>query len=204
MTVSKQNIAGFREIFQNARITKITLQLAVIGAGYFIAANILGASQAREYGMDATGTGWLFGVGCIFSVLATRFYPKLRTMIGEKWLLVITGSMMLGSLFAARYVGLWAGSGLIVMRIASSSTFRNTRSVVVNAWISSKNRATALSSLNLLTQSPYIFLSPLLGMMIDRSSPNMFAWWLGVGIVSGLGFTYLRQILGKRYNDLNH
>jgi len=75
---------------------------------------------------------------------------------------------------------------------------------VNNAWISSKNRATALSSLNLLTQSPYIFLSPLLGMMIDRSSPNMFAWWLGVGIVSGLGFTYLRQILGKRYNDLNH
>jgi len=97
MTVSKQNIAGFREIFQNARITKITLQLAVIGAGYFIAANILGASQAREYGMDATGTGWLFGVGCIFSVLATRFYPKLRTMIGEKWLIVITGSITHGS-----------------------------------------------------------------------------------------------------------
>ncbi len=171
----------------------MTLRLAVIGAGYFIAANILGASQAREYGMDATGTGWLFGIGCIFSVLASRIYPYLRGKLGERKLVIITATIMVLSFLIARYVGLWIGCGLIVMRIASSSTFRNTRSVIVNKWISSKNRATTLSSLNLLTQMPYIFLAPLFGMMIDKSSPNIFAWWMGIGILSLLGMVWLVQ-----------
>jgi len=182
----KQNVQGFKELFQNVRMTRITLQLAVIGAGYIIASNILGASQAREYGMDARGTGWLFGIGCLFSVVAARFYPHLREWVGEKKLVAVTATIMLASFLIARYVGVGIGVGLILMRIASSSTFRNTRSVIVNEWISSKNRATALSSLNLLTQTPYIFLSPLFGMMIDKSSPNQFAWMLGVGIMVAL------------------
>lgn len=182
----KQNLAGFSEIFQNSKTTTLTIQLALIGAGYIIASNILGASQAREYGMGATGTGWLFGIGCIFSVIAARMYPSLRAKFGEKKLITITASMMLLSFLLAKYVGLWAGCGLIIMRIASSSTFRNTRSIIVNSWISSKNRATALSSLNLLTQLPYIALAPLFGLMIDKTSPNDFAWYLGSSIPVGL------------------
>ncbi|EKD80540.1 MAG: major facilitator superfamily MFS_1 [uncultured bacterium] len=189
----RQNIQGLRELFYSSSTTVMTLRLAVIGAGYFIAANILGASQAREYGMDATGTGWLFGIGCIFSVLASRIYPYLRGKLGERKLVIITATIMVLSFLIARYVGLWIGCGLIVMRIASSSTFRNTRSVIVNKWISSKNRATTLSSLNLLTQMPYIFLAPLFGMMIDKSSPNIFAWWMGIGILSLLGMVWLVQ-----------
>ena len=185
-TIIKQNIVGLRELFQNSRMTRITLQLAVIGAGYIIASNILGASQARQYGMDARGTGWLFGVGCIFSVVASRYYVKLKSWLGEKKLVIITAVLLLISFLVAKYVGLVAGSALIIMRIASSSTFRNTRTVIVNEWISSKNRATALSTLSLLTQIPYIFLSPIFGMIIDHSSPNQFAWWLGMGVVATL------------------
>jgi len=177
-----QNLVGLKELFQNSRMARITLQLAVIGAGYIIASNILGASQAREYGMDARGTGWLFGIGCIFSVVASRYFVKMKERLGEKKLIVMATMMLLVSFLVARYVGLMAGSALIILRIASSSTFRNTRSIIVNEWISSKNRATALSTLSLLTQIPYILLSPIFGMMIDRTSPNQFAWWLGLGI----------------------
>lgn len=190
----RQNVAGLRELFYSSSTTMMTLRLAVVGAGYFIAANILGASQAREYGMDATGTGWLFGIGCIFSVLASRAYPYLREKLGEKKLVIMTATVMLLSFLVARYAGIWIGCVLIVMRIASSSTFRNTRSVIVNRWISSKNRATALSSLNLLTQIPYIFLAPLFGMMIDNSSPNIFAWGMGIGILGMLGLIQLIRV----------
>lgn len=183
----RQNLKGLAELFQSRRTARITLQLAVIGAGYIIASNILGASQTREYGMDARGTGWIFGVGCLFSVIASRLYPRLREWVGEKKLVVVTVGVMLTSFLVARYVGLGMGVGLIVMRIASSSTFRNTRSVIVNKWISSENRATALSTLNLLNQTPYMFLAPLFGVMMDRTSPNQFAWMLGVGIVVALG-----------------
>jgi MFS family permease len=183
----KQNLVGFHELFSSGRVTRITLQLAIVGAGYIIASNILGVSQAREYGMDARGVGWLFAGGYVFSILASRFFPKLKGWVGEKKLIVFTSTMLLASFFGAKYVGLFGGSALIIMRIASSSTFRNTRSVIVNEWISSRNRATALSTLNLLTQTPYIFLSPLFGAMIDHSSPNNFALMLGVGIIGILG-----------------
>lgn len=190
----RQNVAGLRELFYSKSTSLMTLRLAVVGAGYFIAANILGASQAGEYGMDATGTGWLFGIGCIFSVLASRAYPYLGEKLGEKKLVIMTAVMMLLSFLVARYAGIWIGCALIVMRIASSSTFRNTRSVIVNRWISSKNRATALSSLNLLTQMPYIFLAPLFGMMIDNTSPNQFAWRMGIGILGMLGLIQLIRV----------
>lgn len=190
----KQNLSGLRELFQNSRMTTITLQLALIGAGYIVASNILGASQAREYGMDARGTGWLFGVGCIFSVIASRYFVKIKNLLGENKLIIVTTIMLLASFLIAKYVGLIAGSTLIIMRIASSSTFRNTRSVIVNEWISSRNRATALSTLSLLTQTPYILLSPLFGLMIDRTSPNQFAWWLGLGIVGVLIITQLARV----------
>lgn len=182
----RQNIEGLKELFQNSRVARITLQLAVIGAGYNIASNILGASQAREYGFDERGTGWLFAVGCLFSVLASRFFPRLKELLGEKKLIITTSLLLLVSFFVAKYVGIAMGSALIIIRVASSSTFRNTRSVIVNKWISSKNRATAISTLNLLTQTPYIFLSPIFGMMIDQTSPNQFAWMLGAGILGAL------------------
>jgi len=63
----------------------------------------------------------------------------------------------------------------------------------VNQWITSANRATALSTLNLLTQAPYMLLAPLLGFLIDRTSPNQFAFYLGVGILIGLGVVKLAQ-----------
>lgn len=191
----KQNVQGFKELFANNRTGLITLQLVLIGAGYIIASNILGASQAREYGMDARGTGWLFGIGCLFSVVASRYFHKFQNLMGEKKLIITTAIMLIVSFVVSKYVGIIAGSLLILMRIASSSTFRNARTVIVNRWISSRNRATALSTLSLLTQTPYILLSPLFGMMIDRTSPNQFAWWLGIGI---LGILITVQLMRTR------
>lgn len=192
-----QNLAGFRELFASPRLTKITLILVTIGAGYIIASNLLGPSQAREYGMGPTGTGWLFGIGCLVSVAASRYFPALLKRLGQRKLVVITGSMLIASFAAAKFVGLGAGVGLILMRIASSSTFRNTRSVIVNSWVKSENRATALSTLNLLTQSPYMLLAPLMGWLMDKSSPNQLAWGLGLAIFSLVGLLAIYPVRMK-------
>ncbi len=75
------------------------------------------------------------------------------------------------------------GSILIVMRISSSTTFNNLRSSVMNGFIDSKNRATAISSLMLLTQLPFVILSSTIGGYIDKASPNSFALILGVAMM---------------------
>lgn len=193
----RQNWEGFRELFASARTTRVTLQLGLIGVGYIMASNFLGHAQAREYGLDARGVGILFSAGYVFSIVASRFFPQLRRSLGESRLVAVTGSMMIVSFVLAKFVGVALGSMLVIMRIASSSTFRNARSVIVNKWISSRNRATTLSTLNLLTQAPYIVLAPLLGLAIDNSSPNQFAWGLGLMILTLLGLSHILRYRTK-------
>lgn len=192
-----QNLQGFRELFRTSRTTRITLQLATIGAGYWIAAQILGVSQAREYGMGPREVSWLWGAGSLISIIVSWNFARFLGLLGEKKLVTMAATMMVLSFVLAKYVGLPAGVALVLMRFASSSAFRNVRTVIVNTWISSKNRATALSTLNLLTQAPYILLAPFFGSFIDQTSPNQFAWLLGLGIVAVVGATHLLYLRKK-------
>ena len=41
-TILTQNVSGFKEVFRNIKIAQATIVFIIIGAGYFIAANILG------------------------------------------------------------------------------------------------------------------------------------------------------------------
>jgi hypothetical protein len=65
--------------------------------------------------------------------------------------------------------------------------------VVVNTEITSKNRATTLSTLNLLTMLPYALSAGWIGGYIDRTSPNQFAWVMGVGIAALLALMGVRS-----------
>ena len=83
-TILTQNVSGFKEVFRNIKIAQATIVFIIIGAGYFIAANILGISQAREYGMDSRGVGLLFAAGYLISALASQAFPKLKNLLGSK------------------------------------------------------------------------------------------------------------------------
>ncbi|MEK7525016.1 MAG: MFS transporter [Patescibacteria group bacterium] len=184
--IFSQNIIGFKEIFKNARSAQISTVFIIIGSGYFIAGKILGLSQAREYGLDARTTGLLFAAGYLLTALASQFFPKLKNWLGAKKLLILVTSLLIGSFLLAKYVSLILGTLLIVTRISSSTTFNNLRSSLLNRFVDSKNRATAISSLMLLTQLPYVFLSYVIGDFIDQSSPNSFASILGMAMVLAL------------------
>lgn len=199
-----QNWQGLRELFESRKTARITLQLAMIGAGYWIAAQILGVSQAREYGLGPKEVSWLWGAGSMVSILISWNYARLRSALGERRILILSAGTMILSFVLAKYVGLWIGIALVLLRFGSSSAFRNTRTVIVNTWISSRNRATALSTLNLLTQAPYILLAPLLGSMIDQSSPNRFAWYLGLGILALVGMAQVLYSGGESATVRRH
>lgn len=176
----KFNLVGFKELFGSVKMSRISIVFIILGAGYFIASEMLGISQAREYGMDSRGVGFLFGAGYIISAIASQFYPKLRKWLGAKKLLLITAGLLIGSFLLAKWVGVIVGSMLIIGRIASSTTFRNTRSSIINGLISSKSRATTISTLVLLSQLPMALLAYFMGDYMDKYSPNSLAWVLGV------------------------
>lgn len=175
----KQNIAGFKELFNNFYVGQVSFFFIVLTAGFYVASSILGISQARQYGLNAGTTGVLFACGYIISSGISFLYPWMRKKLQMEYLLGIIIFALLGSFFFAQYAGLIFGCLLIIMRIASSTTFRNTRSIMLNKYIDSKNRATALSTLTLLSQLPYAFSAYFIGKYIDKTSPNAFAFLLG-------------------------
>ncbi len=199
-----KNVAGIKELLSNTKMRYYTLIFVVIGLGYYVAADILGISQAREYGLDTRMVGWVFGTGYIISAIAAHFYPQMRKGLGEMRLVWVSAGALLTSFLLAKFVGVWAGVALIILRIASSTTFRNSRSVIINREIGSRDRATTLSTLTLLTELPYALGATLIGAYIDRTSPNQFAWVLGVGIISLLILTQILIWRGGSSKILAH
>lgn len=187
----KQNLLGFQELFKNLNITRWSLLFITVSAGYFIAASILGISQAKEYGFDSRGVGILFGIGYLLSAFASQAYPKIKKALGTEITLFITIGFLLSSFLFAKFVGLFWGTILIIGRIASSTTFRNIRSSTLNEFVTSKNRATAISTMVLLSQLPYAVLAYAIGDTIDQSSPNSFAFILGIILLSILVIQFL-------------
>ncbi len=202
--VWKNNFLGFKELFATSKMRYWTAIFVVIGVGYVVASDILGISQAREYGLDAQTVGWVFGIGYIISALASHYYPKLMKMAGSMRLVWGSATFLIISFVLAKYVGAWAGVGLIVLRIASSTTFRNSRSVLINGEIGSANRATTLSTLTLLTNIPYAVSAIWIGGYIDRTSPNQFAWMLGLFILFALvGAFFVREYQRRTDDQIN-
>lgn len=187
----KQNLAGFAELLGNSKRRYLTMIFVTIGVGYYIAADILGISQTREYGLEPEHVGWVFGVGYIISALASHHYPWLRKRLGEMRLVWMAAGVLVVSFLLAKHVGVAIGIVLIILRIASSTTFRNSRSVIMNREISSKNRATTLSTLNFLVMLPYALGASVIGAHMDQTSPNQVAWVLGVAMTAVLGMVYV-------------
>lgn len=182
----KQNLKGFSELFSDRKATVVSLLMITVASGYFFASKILGISQAEQYGLSGTGIGILFGSGYIIAALASHFYPKLRRKFGNTKLLIGATIALLSSFIFAPFVGVIIGSFLITLRISSSTMFGNAKSVIMNRFIASKNRSTALSTLTLLSQIPFTLSFYFVGKFIDSNSPNSFALLLGICLVIAL------------------
>lgn len=193
----KQNLRGMRELFKTSKLSIWSGFFIIIGLGYFASASILGISQAKEMNLDSRGVGYLFGFGYLLSAVASQAYPRLKKIFGERILLLVLATTLISSLLFARFVGLVGGSLLILTRIASSTTFRNLRSSVINKLISSDNRASALSALALLTSLPYAISAFALGEYIDMTSANHLAFLLGLIILILVGLLQAGYGLSK-------
>ena len=178
---------GFRELFRDTHHAQLTLLLATIGSGFYIAARILGISQAREYGLNGQGVGVLFGIGYLVAALASQVYPKMKKYVKSPVLIFGISTILFSSFLFAKYVGLIFGAVLIISRIATSAVFDNTKSRMINDVVSSRNRATALSTLSLLIQLPYAVFSYIIGSYLDAQSPNAFAFLFGILLFALIG-----------------
>jgi len=197
----KQNVQGFKELFRNTEITLLTITLILLTLGYYTASELLGISQGNQYGLSGTQVGLIFTCGYILSVIMSNVFPRLLKKFKVSAILISTTSALLISFLLAKFVNPMIGASLIILRISSSSTFSNIRSVTLNKNISSKNRSTALSSFALFYELGYIAIAYFAGIYIENHSPNDFAFILGLVLLALIVIVQTTKLVLKRIGN---
>jgi len=182
------------------KITKhqlLSLILAIISLGYYLASELIGPAQVEAFDFDGTKIGIVFSTGYLLSAILSYVFPQIYKNFSKKIVLTIVVLLLTLSFVGIKFVPVIIGSVFIIFRIASSSIFNNLRSVYLNSIVSSKNRATALSTFGFLYMGAYTFIAYFAGKYIEGYSISSFT--LIYGILSIIAVILLRLLLPLRW-----
>jgi MFS family permease len=177
-----QNIDGFKHLF-NKNLLKYIVFLIIISSIYVLSDEMLDSFLGFEFGLNSQMLGILFSVislvGALFSYLSGRI-SKDKDLF---WLiLILTGFSALTYLLSPM-AGIVMGSILLIGRSAIMAMHNNYQSSLLNHSISSKYRATTLSSFNLIKTLPYALSAPFLGIYMQQVTARNFAFYLALAMI---------------------
>jgi MFS family permease len=177
-----QNIEGFKHLF-NKNLLKYVVFLIIISSVYVLSDEMLDSFLGFEFGLNSQMLGILFSIisliGALFSYLSGRI-GKDRDLF---WLiLILTGFSTLTYLLSP-IAGIILGSILLISRSAIMAMHNNYQSTLLNHHISSKYRATTLSSFNLIKTLPYALSAPFLGIYMQQVTARNFAFYIALVMV---------------------
>lgn len=174
-----QNIEGFKHLF-NKNLFKYVVFLIIIGSVYVLSDEMLDSFLGFEFGLNSQMLGILFSiislVGAFFSYLSGKI-SKGRDLF--LLILILTGASALTYLLSP-VAGIVLGSVLLVSRSAIMAMHNNYQSSLLNQHISSKFRATTLSSFSLIKTLPYALSAPLLGIYMQQITARNFAFFISL------------------------
>lgn len=179
-TYLKQTSQGVGELFKSFRISLIVTIFAIISLGFYLASELIGPAQVEAFGFNGTKIGIIFSTGYMLSAILSYIFPQIHKKISKSFILLGVILLLTLSFVGIKFVPAIIGSIFIIFRIASSSIFNNLRSVYLNSIVSSKNRATALSTFSFLYIGAYSLIAYLGGKYIEIYSIESFTLLYGV------------------------
>lgn len=175
----KQTYQGVGELFRSFRISIIVVILAIISLGFYLASELIGPAQVEAFGFNGTKIGVIFSTGYALSAILSFIFPQIHKKISKAFILLGVILLLTLSFVGIKFVPAIIGSIFIIFRIASSSIFNNLRSVYLNSIVSSKNRATALSTFSFLYIGAYSLIAYLAGKYVEIYSIESFTLLYG-------------------------
>ncbi|MBP9670696.1 MFS transporter [Candidatus Woesebacteria bacterium] len=184
-------VDGSRQLFLPALKPFVIIILVLMGSEYMYEWGLLKPAVATSFGFMDKGQAIIFACLGIFNSILVRSLPKIRNFISDtNGLYLLTIVMGLGFLLAAMPLKFY---GLIPMLLIAVSGYLVYPwiSIVVNKEIDPKHRATALSTVALITKIPYVLLAMIAGSMIEGGQLWVFNLILGFVIVGSMGINML-------------
>lgn len=176
----KQTKQGFVELFQNHHTTTMSLSLLSVGAFFVILWESVNDTLALNTRLSPSGLGIFFSIAYLATSAASQLFPRLpvriQSIFSVLWISLISAITLVISPILAP-IGIGIG---VVLRSIAFPFHHLVTSTTVNSIASSKNRATTISTFNMIQNLPYVITAFFIGSLIDRFSAVKFAFGLGL------------------------
>jgi MFS family permease len=157
--------------------------LVLLGITFLFDWGLVKPAMAIRFGFYASAQAIILSAFTIVGAITVKFIPKIRKNVGDKrglyFLTLLMGAGFLLSYFPLGYFGLIP----MILIIVSGHLAYPWVSIVINDEISSKYRATALSTVALITKLPYVALAVVAGKMVEEGKLNIFCLRIGLAVI---------------------
>jgi len=178
----KQLFVGIKELTQTGLRQFIGFFFILVGVYYMYSWGFIRPALATSFGFFAKEQGLILPALTLLGAIIVRSVPYLKRKISDIWGLVILSILMACGFFLAGLpIGYYGIFSMILIMIAGRLA-TPWISIIVNKRIDSKNRATTLSTVALLTKIPYVLVAVAAGKMIEEGKIGLFARSTGLVI----------------------
>jgi MFS family permease len=189
---------GFQELFTKNKNIKEIILIIMLGIVIIINYHSLIDVQLVAQGWQETQLGLIYSITFVLGAIVSQLGNYLNRRFGQ-WISIIFSALLIGlNMLISTNLGILMATVLIMLRSGFDEIFFNSVSNKINHSISSKYRATTLSTYNMLINIPYIIFAYLLGSLIDKYSVAKVVNSLGLILLLIVLLNLLQTIFAKK------
>jgi len=194
---------GFKELFAKNKNIKENILIILMGVIIVINYHSLIDVQLVAQGWQETQLGLIFSITFVLAAIISQLGNYLNQRFGQ-WISIVISALLISlNMLISTRLGILMATFLIMLRSGFDEIFFNSVSNKINDNISSKYRATTLSTYNMLINIPYILFAYLLGNLIDKYSVAKVVSGLGWILLSTILLSLLKTISDKKNKTIN-
>jgi len=191
-----QLFAGIKELTQTGLKRFIGFFFVLVGVYYLYSWGFIRPATATNFGFFAKEQGIILPALTVFGAIMVRSIPFLKKHISDLAGIALLSIIMATGFFLASFpIGYWGIISMILVAFAGKLA-SPWISIIINKRIESKNRATTLSTIALMTKIPYVLVAVVAGKMVENNQLGTFNLLTAIVIISvtfvSLGYVHLK------------
>lgn len=180
-------------------VLKVVPLVAVIGGVLttMYVGGILRPLLFVKAGYGGQSQSYFIGIAGIITALALMIYKKYLSHVSSLFIIWVIGFITLFSFFVLNVLpsNYWLLFLIIIQMM--QGLYTPVTSDIINHQVSSKHRATTLSTLQLIQSLPYIVLAPLVGALADSSHYQLIIGGITAIVFLGIVISFFLQVKSK-------
>jgi MFS family permease len=188
---------GFKQLFSQVKFRAVVIVLFVAGIVPLFMYEMVEDILLVAYGATAMEISGEVFLESTATALVIHFTSLIVRKIGGLRGLVIIAFIYAGLLPLVSFVGLGGAIALIVVWGSFNTINQIITSKLINDQTPSENRATTLSTFNMLLSLPYILMATWIGFLADKYTVQDVVFWLGIvmfiSLVVSVGNLWLKR-----------